>query len=181
MHLSIKARIAISVLCLATFLILNIFAALINSYIGNFRPGQLSDFTDSVTACSITSVLILISLLPSVKLAYHWRLPLFRVVFWLILCFLDYGNKTLYPYSGMLGITNSFLCFFYDSVLFGIFDGNIPEIKDDAARLIFIDIIGIALYEIFVIKVATYFLNVFQSKRSVSVINVQKDRNLKKP
>jgi hypothetical protein len=160
-----RSRLTISALCLATFLTLNIIVALINIFLGHFTPGQLSDLIGSVFTCFITSALLFISFLLPGRFAYSWRFPVIRIVFWTIVCLFDYGNKSLYLVSELLATINGYLCFFYNSVSFGIFHGQIPDINSAPAQLFFIDIIGVALYEVVVIKVAIYIFQFLQIKR----------------
>jgi hypothetical protein len=136
-----------------------------NPFLGNFRPGQLADLGNSVLMCVITSALLFLSFLIPGRLAYYWRFPLTRVIFWAIVCLFDYGNKSLYLFSELLATINGYLCFFYNAVSFGIFNGQIPDINNAPAQLFVLDIIGVALYEVVVIKLAIYIFQFHQIKQ----------------
>jgi hypothetical protein len=160
-----RTRLTISAFCFATFLTINVVAASMNAFLGNFTPGHFDDLADSTVVCLVTSTLIFLSSLPHGRLAYHWRIPIFRVVFWVIVCLFDYGNKSLQLVSELLAMTNGYLCFFYSTFLFKVHNGLIPDINNAPIRLIFIDIIGVALYEILIIRVGMYFSHFLENWR----------------
>tara|TARA_B100000676_G_C18046889_1_gene828611 strand:- start:1599 stop:2063 length:465 start_codon:yes stop_codon:yes gene_type:complete len=145
----------------------NSIATILNSKLGNFKGGDISDLLDSFGVIGIFCSLFFISSLFNLRLKIATRLPIFRVIFWTVIITLDLifssgkSLETAETADYILALINSGLCLFYNTIIFSFYNGGTGV---SYFEIFGISILAIALYEYYFIKLAIQITNKLLSK-----------------
>ena len=139
--------------------VINFVGGLVNGKVGNYSY-NLKDFPETILIVGIFSGAYFITTTFKTKINNTYRLPIIRTIFWTVLILIDVLNfrtDSLYNFTYLLALNNGLLCFFYDTLLFKLYNG-MTGYGSNYFQVFAIDILIFAAYELLIIKTATYIL-----------------------
>ena len=157
-----KINLYTALLIVALLTIVNIIGGLINQQLN--YAGQLKDVLRILPIHLIFGGLFWLTCIPKLIIDKALRLSLLRIIFWTIIVSYGFVTDSRMVSEDFLSDYNQSFCFFVNTIGLLLNKVNIGFLHNQYFEIFGINIIGVALYEFVIIKIAIFLTNYFHNQ-----------------
>jgi len=161
-----KRHFCIALVSIAIFTLVNLLAAIFNESKGFPRPGGIQDVSASIIFVSIVGFFYFLTSFVNVGLSETVKLPLIRIVFWLIIALPVFTSSPRALASGDFIYAAVLPSHLWISTLFSTIS-EYGFLSNGKIKLAGIIILGVSIFQFFVFQLSTIIINKLTTYNSV--------------